>query len=332
MISLPVNDMPGSDQIAMARAVMLSEAEAISMAAARLDQALVKATQLILAHSGKVVVTGLGKSGLVGQKIVATFCSTGTPAVFLHPADALHGDLGVYEPGDPSILISKSGGTAELVRLVPRLRQFESPLIGILGNRTSALGDQMDVVLDASVEREADPCNIAPTSSAVVSMALGDALASALMRARNFTVDDFARFHSGGQLGRNLSLTAADVINPRERTACVSQEAPLKEVVIAMTQYPLGAACVLTDDNKLAGLITDGDLRRALTNHDDIRALRARDIMTRTPVAIGPQLRLKEALQLMENRPTQISVLPVIDAEQRCLGLLRIHDIYSPAV
>lgn len=318
-----------TEQLSLARSVMLSEAEAIKLAAGRIDGSLTKAAELILAHAGKVVVTGVGKSGLVGQKIVATLCSTGTPAVFLHPADALHGDLGVYEPGDPSILISKSGATTELVRLIPRLRQFESPLIGLLGNVKSAIGESMDVVLDGSVEREADPCNIAPTSSAVVAMALGDALASMLMRARNFTVDDFAKFHSGGQLGRNLLLSVRDVLNPLEKVACVRENASLKEVVIGMTEHPLGAACVIEEDHTLVGLITDGDLRRALTNHDDIRELHARDIMTRLPATIGAQDHLREALLLMENRPRQISVLPVIDAEKKCLGLIRIHDIYN---
>jgi len=318
------------DHIEMARAVMLAEAQAIHAAAERLDETVVKAAKLILAHPGKVVVTGVGKSGLVGQKIAATFCSTGTRAVFLHPVEALHGDLGIYEPGDPTILISKSGATAELVRLSPQLKQFNSPLIGIFGNKKSTLAQQVDVTLDASVKREADPCNIAPTSSAAVSMALGDALASILMRARNFTVNDFAKFHSGGQLGQNLSLTVSDVIHPCERTACVNENTPLKEIVICMTEHPLGAACVLDDENRLSGLITDGDLRRALKNHDDIRALRAGDVMTHLPVNIWPKASLKEALELMESRPAQISVLPVTDDEGRYLGLVRIHDIYSP--
>lgn len=323
-----LEEVRSHERLSLARSVMLAEAEAIKSVASRLDGSLTKAVELILAHSGKVIVTGVGKSGLVGQKIVATLCSTGTPSVFLHPADAMHGDLGVYEPGDPTILLSKSGSTNELVQLVPRLRQFNSPLIGILGNKSSALATQMDVVLDAVVEREADPCNIAPTSSAIVSMALGDALASALMQAKHFTVDDFAKFHSGGQLGRNLLLVAADVLNPRDRVACVNETSSLKDVVIAMTQFPLGAACVL-EGNNLAGLITDGDLRRALKNFDDIRALKARDVMTRAPVTIGPKTKLREALSLMENRPMQISVLPVVDSENQCLGMVRIHDIYG---
>ncbi|MDB6121287.1 MAG: KpsF/GutQ family protein [Pedosphaera sp.] len=317
-------------RLACARAAMLCEAEAVQSAANRLDDNLLKAVDLILNQSGKVVVTGLGKSGFVARKIAATLCSTGTPAVFLHPTEALHGDLGVYALGDPTILISKSGTTAELVRLVPMLRQFDSPLIGILGNITGRLASQMDAVLDGSVRCEADPCNLLPTSSAVVAMALGDALASALMQARNFNAADFARYHAGGQLGRNLLLTVQDAMHPIDAVACVSAGDTVKQVVLAMTSYPLGAACVVRMDGALEGLITDGDLRRALQTHDDIRTLPAGEIMTPSPISILPQARLKEALQLMEDRASQISVLPIVDAQGRCLGLIRIHDIYKP--
>src|SRR5213592_1988645 len=198
-ISIMIAEFPDSktDCLTSARAAMECEAEAIKRAARRLDAALPKAVEMILASQGKVLVSGLGKSGLVGQKIAATLTSTGTQAFFLHPSEALHGDLGVYSPGDVSILISNSCATAELVKLVPLLRQFNSPLIGILGNVKSPLGKQVDVVLDGTVEQEADPCNIAPTSSAVVAMAIGDALASALMVARKFTLEDYARLHPG---------------------------------------------------------------------------------------------------------------------------------------
>lgn len=318
-------------RLALAYSTMLAESDAILAAASRLNGSMTEAVELILNHSGKVVVSGVGKSGLVGQKIVATLCSTGTPAVFLHPTEALHGDLGVYEPGDPTILISKSGGTAELVRLVPLLRQFESPLIGILGSTEGELAAQVDVLLDGSVDSEADPCNIAPTNSAVVAMSLGDALASALMQAKNFTLDDFAKFHAGGQLGRNLLLTVQDAFHRRDAAASVQPTDTVKEVVVAMTRHPLGAACVVTKDGKLQGIITDGDLRRALQTHDDIRALRAAEIMTPSPIAVRLHTRLKDALALMENRPSQISVLPVVDEGNHWLGLIRIHDIYRPS-
>jgi arabinose-5-phosphate isomerase len=314
--------------LAAAQAAMEIEAEAISTAARRLNGNLSDAVRLILAHRGKVVVMGIGKSGHVGRHIVATMCSTGTPAVFLHPTEAAHGDLGIYAPGDPTIIISKSGATAELMRLVPTLREFGSPLIGIIGHPSSPLASKADVLLDASVEREADPHNLAPTASAMVALALGHALAVALMQARNFTPELFGRYHPGGQLGRCLRLKVRQAMHCGEQVAWTRPEDSLKQVVIAMTQRPLGAACVVGEDGKLVGLITDGDLRRVLQLHDDIRQLRAADVMTAKPIAIDPDARLLDALRLMEDRPSQISVLPVVDqGTGGCLGLIRLHDI-----
>jgi arabinose-5-phosphate isomerase len=329
MMEVPMSSIDAKQEwLAAARTAMEIEAASISQAACRLNGDLIRAVDLILAHPGKVVVTGIGKSGHIARKIVATLCSTGSAAVFLHPAEAVHGDLGIYTPGDPTILISKNGASAELMSLVPLLHDFHSPRIGILGNTASPLAARMDVLLDASVEREADPNNLAPTASAVTALAIGDALAIALMRARNFTPEEFGRFHPGGQLGRNLRLCVSQAMHGREEIALVSPSASLKETIIAMTRYPLGGACVVDPDGRLAGFITDGDLRRALTNHDDIRKLRAEDVMTRTPVTTGPHATLAEALERMEQRPSQISVLPVVDETGRALGLLRIHDIF----
>ena len=320
---------PGKDEwLAAARAAMEIEAEAVAQAGRRLDGELIRAVDLILAHPGKVVVTGIGKSGHIARKIVATLCSTGTAAVFLHPAEAVHGDLGIYTPGDPTVLLSKNGASAELLALVPLLRQFHSPLIGMLGNPASPLAALMDVMLDASVEREADPNNLAPTASAVTALAMGHALAIALMCARNFTPEEFGRYHPGGQLGRNLKLRVGEAMHRGDEVAFVNPEASLKEVIIAMTRRPMGGACVVAEDGTLAGFLTDGDLRRALTNHDDIRGLRASDVMTRTPVTVGPEASLAEALELMERRRSQISVLPVVEEGGRALGIIRIHDIY----
>ncbi len=313
----------------VARATLLAEAEAIRVAAGRIDETMARAVQLILSSSGKVIVLGMGKSGQIGQKIAATLCSTGTPSVFLRAAEATHGDLGIYTPGDPSILISKSGATAELVNLIPTLRQFRTPLIGILGNLTSPLARQVDVVLDARVAREADPLNLAPTSSTTVALALGDALAAALMQVRRFSDEDFARYHPSGQLGRNVLLHVADVMHAGEDVAWVSPADSLRKVVIAMSRHPLGAACVVNEGMELAGIITDGDLRRALQAHDDIRPLSAADIMTAHPISVSPSAALKDAAHIMEDRPSQISVLPVIDEGLHCVGLLRIHDIYQ---
>jgi arabinose-5-phosphate isomerase len=307
---------------------MQAEAEAIGCAARRLDDAFVRAVALIRQHSGKVVVTGLGKSGFVAQKLAATMCSTGTPAVFLHPVDALHGDVGIYASGDPTIILSKSGTTLELLRLVPVLRELSSPLVGIVGNKTSPLARELDVILDASVRAEADPFNLAPTASTAVANAIGDALALAVRQARNLTPEHFAQLHPAGQLGRNLRVTVAQVMHSEEDVAWAMPDSSMKSVLIAMNQYPLGAACVRGADGELTGLITDGDLRRALQVIDDIREVKAEDVMTRQPIMVGPEASLQEALRLMEDRPSQISVLPVVDGG-RCVGLVRLHDLYQ---
>jgi arabinose-5-phosphate isomerase len=319
----------GAACLEWARAALLAESGALRAAAERLGEELVRAVELIVRHPGKVIVTGLGKSGHVARKIAATLASTGTPAVFLHAADAAHGDLGVYQAGDPTLLLSKSGATAELVALAPVLRGMGSPLIGILGDLRSPLAREVDVALDARVEREADPFDLAPTSSSTLALALGDALAVTLLRARGFTPADFARFHPNGQLGRALLLSVRDVMHAGDEVAWAAPEDPLREVIIAMTRRPLGAACVRDASGRLAGLITDGDVRRALETHDDIRALRARDVMTARPVTVAPEALLREAIRLMENRPSQISVLPVVDAAENVLGLVRIHDVYQ---
>jgi len=311
-----------------AQSAMEIEAQAIARAAGRLDGSLISAVELILAHPGKVVVTGIGKSGHIARKMAATLCSTGTAAVFLHPADAVHGDLGIYTPGDPTVLISKNGASRELLALAPLLRDFHSPLIGILGSPASPLAGQVDVLLDASVEREADAHNLAPTASAVTALAIGHALAIALMAARHFTPEAFGRFHPGGQLGRNLRCLVREAMHGGDAAAMVPPDASLKEVIVAMTARPLGGACVVTNGGLLAGFITDGDLRRALAAHDDIRGLSAADAMTRTPVTVGPFATLGAALELMERRQSQISVLPVVDEAGRALGLIRLHDIY----
>ena len=316
------------DLLAAGRSSMETEAEAIACAAARLDDQFLAAVRLIQEHSGKVIVTGLGKSGFVAQKLAATMCSTGTPAVFLHPVDALHGDVGIYAPGDPTILLSKSGTTLELLRLIPVLRGLSSPLIGIIGNRTSPLGREMDILLDASVRAEADPYNLAPTASTAVATAVGDALALAIRHARNLTPEDFAQLHPAGQLGRNLRVTVRQVMHTGEEVAWARPESSMKSVILAMNHCPLGAACVKDESGALLGLITDGDLRRALETNDDIRRVSAGDLMTAHPTTVDPDTFLQDALRLMEDRPSQISVLPVVENHQ-CVGLVRLHDLYQ---
>jgi arabinose-5-phosphate isomerase len=322
------NEAAKQEWLAAARAAMRIESASIARAAERLDGSLVRAVEAILAHPGKVIVTGIGKSGHIARKLAATLCSTGTPAVFLHPAEAVHGDLGIYTPGDPTVLISKNGSSEELRRLAPLLRGLRSPLIGILGNSKSPLSNEMDVLLDASVECEADANNLAPTASVITALSVGHALAIALMCARKFTPAEFGRLHPGGQLGRNLRLSVREAMHAGDEVAQVAPETSLRDVIIAMTRRPLGAACVASPDGLLAGFITDGDLRRVLTNHDDIRKLCAADAMTRSPITISPEATLGEALETMERRHSQISVLPVVDEGGRALGLLRLHDVF----
>ena len=316
-----------------ARDLLQAEASALAELATRLDGAFTKTVDLIAAHPGKVVLCGVGKSGLIGQKVAATLCSTGTPAIFLHAADAVHGDLGILQAGDPVVLISRSGTTAELVRLIPVLRSFKSPIIAIVGNTQSPLATQADVVLDIGARPEADPLGLVPTTSALLTLALGDALAAALMTKRGFGPSDFARFHPAGQLGRNLTLTVGEALQPIERCAVAKPGDSLRDTVIAMTRHPHGAACILAADGTLAGLITDGDLRRALGRGIDLNSARAADIMTANPIRAHAPMSLGEAARIMEDRPSQISVLPVTDAvTHRCLGLIRIHDIYQAGI
>jgi arabinose-5-phosphate isomerase len=314
----------------IAAGILKSEAKELINAADRIDDLVVQAAKILLKHKGKVVVSGVGKSGLIGQKIAATFCSTGTQAVFLHASDALHGDLGVYSPGDPTILISKSGATDEVVRLIPLLREFNSPLIGIIGNMDSVLADKVDIVLDSTVSSEADPVGVVPTNSTTVTMAIGDALAAVLMTAKQFNQDDFARFHPGGSLGTRLTLRVKDVMTPLDKVAVVSPEQNLKETVLLMTKKTQGAAIVSDGTRELFGIITDGDLRRGFAANGNINELIASDVINKKPIYIYSNARLQEAVTLMEDRASQISVLPVLDKNNdKCIGLLRLHDIYQ---
>lgn len=315
------------------RQAMQAEAAAIQIAAERMDASFEDAVEILLACKSKLVICGIGKSGHIGSKLAATFSSSGMPAVFLHAAEAIHGDLGVYKPGDPTIVLSKSGSTEEVMRLLPMFKKFESPVIAIVGNIRSPIAAAADVVIDASVEKEADPLNLMPTSSSTVSLAIGDALATALVNARDFTAEDFAAFHPGGQLGRNLRMNVGEVMHKLNDVACADSDQTLREVVIQMTKHPWGAACVVDDTGKLEGIITDGDVRRLLTEMGDILARQASSCMTASPVSTHPEMSLGEALRIMEDRPSQISVLPVVDRNSdKLVGLLRLHDAYQPSL
>ena len=322
--------MESSEILSLARATLECEANSILGAVEKLDSNFVRAVETILSHRGKLLVCGVGKSGLVASKIAATLSSTGTPAVFMHACDAVHGDLGVYEPGDPTILISNSGSTVECLRLIPILKNFNSTIIALVGNTDSPMGRESDIVLDVSSHGEADPLGIVPTNSTTLAMAMGDALACALMKARGFSKEDFARLHPAGQLGRNLLLKVGDVMHKACDCAVLDDSDTIRVAVIEMTRKPLGAACIVSPSGKIMGIFTDGDLRRLLQKSVDLDVVKCGDVMTRSPVSVAPDASLGKAVELMENRKSRLSVLPVVGDGGDFLGLLRIHDVYQP--
>ena len=292
-----------------------------------IDQDIQKAAELIINNSGKVVISGLGKSGLIGQKIVATLCSTGTRSVYMHAAEAIHGDLGIYNPGDPTILISKSGNTEELVRLIPILKEFQSPLIAIVGNVDSFIARNADIVLNGTVEKEIDPLGVVPTTSSLGALAIGDALASVLMVQRGFDKKDFARNHPGGELGKQLALKVESVIHPLNEVAQISQNDSISSCAKKMTDMPLGAALYLENDI-LKGIVTEGDLRKSIASTSDI-SYSISDFINNDPISINPSISILDAMKVMEDRRSQISCLPVIDSDGKCLGLVTLHDLYQ---
>jgi arabinose-5-phosphate isomerase len=317
--------------VELAREVMNKEALSINKAASRLtDSSFTKAVEILLNAKSKIVVCGIGKSGHVGKKLSATLCSTGSPACFLHPSEAVHGDLGIHQHGDPVIYLSNSGTTPELIALEPIFRSRGAKIVGLLGNKESPLGEKADVVIDASVDKEADPLGIVPTASFAVASSLGDALSSTLMKRRNFSENEYAQTHPAGQLGRNLILRVSDVLHAPNKVACVEKNTLMKDVVIKMTHQPLGAACVIVG-NKLVGVVTDGDLRRGLQENENLLSLTAETIMTNNPTTISPNATLGDALHFMETgRTSPVSLLPVVEDQTKSfLGLLRLHDIYG---
>ena len=292
-----------------------------------IDQDIQSAAELIINNSGKVVVCGLGKSGLIGQKIVATLCSTGTRSVYMHAAEAIHGDLGIYNPGDPTILISKSGNTEELVRLVPILKEFQSPLIAIVGNMDSFIAKNSDIVLNGTVEKEIDPLGVVPTTSSLVALAIGDALASVLMVQRGFDKKDFARNHPGGELGKQLALKVESVMHPLNDVAQIDKNDSISSCASKMTKKPLGAALHL-DNDRLKGIVTEGDLRKSIASTSDL-SNSILDFINNNPISINPSISILDAMKVMEDRHSQISCLPVVDSDGKCLGLVTLHDLYQ---
>lgn len=307
--------------------VLRSASGSIENAIHRNDPVLEKVLKILGENKGKIIISGIGKSSIIAQKMAATFSSTGSPAVFLHAGEAFHGDLGICKPEDVAIVISKSGTTAELIKLVPYLKGVGIKVIGIVGNINSPLSASCDFVLDASVDKEADQHNIVPTTSTTLAITIGDALAICLMEQKGFSANDFAKFHPAGQLGKNLLQNVGDNKVPLSNIPLVKFGTPLKEVIIQMTEKPVGAACVVDEEKHLLGIITDGDIRRFFVKHDDIRNITAGDIMTKNPVEISSSDTIMQAIELMENRSSKISVLPVID-NGILNGVIRIHDVY----
>ena len=305
------------------------EIDALQKTRDRLNENFVGAVKL-LSSSNKVIISGIGKSGIIGQKISATFSSTGVTSVFLHPVEALHGDIGVVQAKDTAILISKSGNTEELIKLIPYLRMHNAKIIAIVGNVDSHLANNSDIVLDASVEMEACPFNLAPTASTTTTLAIGDALAICLMEEKKFTLQDFSKLHPLGQIGRTTNLSIKDIMKKRENIPILTPKSKFKDALISMTEKPFGCLCITDLENKLIGILTDGDIRRILKNAanlDEILDIELHKIMISTPVIISPDATLVEALAYMENREQQISVLPVVSQVKELIGLVRIHDI-----
>ena len=315
--------------IRAARSVIDTERQAVSALKQRIDSHFVGACQLILACEGRVVVLGMGKSGHIGHKIAATLASTGTPSFFVHPAEAGHGDLGMITRGDVVIALSNSGETAEIITLLPVIKRLDIPLIALTGNPASTLGMAAAACLDVSVAREACPLNLAPTASTTACLVLGDALAVALLEARGFNADDFARSHPGGSLGRRLS-SVRDVMHTADDIPRVNEKTILSRTLLEMSAKGLGMTAVLDEQGEVSGIFTDGDLRRTLDAGFDVHAVTTAEVMTRNPRTIADTCLAAEALRMMEEH--RINALLVLDGDQQLAGVLNMHDLLRAQV
>lgn len=307
----------------IAKKVLQQEAEAIIKIVEKIDLDFERCVNHLLSSSGRLVVTGVGKSAIIAQKIVATLNSTGTPALFMHAADAIHGDLGMIQPNDTVLCLSKSGDTPEIKVLVPLIKRMGVQLIAMVSNANSYLAQQSDFVLNATVSEEACPLNLAPTTSTTVALALGDALAVCLLELRGFNSKDFAKYHPGGALGKKLYLKVSDIY-PHNALPTVYEDTTLKEVILEISSKRLGATAVLKEDGDLAGIITDGDLRRMLNTHESFGTLQAQEIMTKNPTYIAPDEYAVAALQVMQSK--NITQLIVVE-NNKPLGFVHLHDL-----
>lgn len=325
-----VNQTDISRSLSLARSVLHIEAEAVQALADRLDEQFHRAVQLIMACKGRVVVTGMGKSGHIAGKIAATLASTGTPAFFVHPGEASHGDLGMIAHDDVVIALSNSGESAEIKAILPLIKRRGAKLVGMSGNPSSTLGRESDVHLNAAVDKEACPLNLAPTASTTAALALGDALAVTLLDMRGFTPEDFARTHPGGSLGRRLLVHVRDIMHTSDALPIVNHSASLKEALLEMTRKGLGMTAIVDESGHVAGIFTDGDLRRALEKSIDIHIARIADLMGRNPKTIGPDQLAVEAVEKMQS--LKVNGLLVINTDGKLVGALNMHDLLKAGV
>jgi len=305
--------------------VIRIEADAVAALEARIDENFLRAVETVYACKGRVVVTGMGKSGIIARKIVATLNSTGTPAIFLHPSDAVHGDLGMVRLEDVVVCLSKSGDTPELQNLLPIFKRIGVPIICLVGNKTSKLAQMADITLDVGVKEEACPFDLAPTSSTTAAIAMGDALAMTLLEKRNFTVEEFAMYHPGGNLGKRLLLKIEELMVKGDSVPKVKKDIPVRDAILEITSKRLGATCVIDNDGKLVGIVTDGDLRRLLQKTTDVAHITTEMVMTRHPKTIAPNMLAAVALQEMEAH--NITQLVVVDESRRPIGMVHIHEL-----
>lgn len=316
-----------------ARQVLRMEAEAVLEQVERIDEHFKAAVEIIMACPGRTVITGMGKSGIIGRKMAATLASTGTPSFYLHPAEGIHGDLGMVTEGDVVIALSNSGETGEVLHILPSLRRIGAKLIAMVGNPNSTLAKNSDIVLNVGVTREACPLGLAPTSSTTAALAYGDALALALLSKRKFTASQFAVFHPGGSLGRKLLLTVEDIMHSGTENPLVKADISVQDALFVITDKGLGAVSVVDDDNKMLGVLTDGDIRRGLSKGVDFLKRPVTELMTASPKTITKEKLAAQALHIMEsNRPKPITVLPVVDAENHVIGLLHMTDLVRQGV
>lgn len=316
-----------------AQDVLRMEAEAILELVPRIDENFAAAVKLILECEGRTVITGMGKSGLIGRKMAATLASTGTPSFYLHPAEGIHGDLGMVTAADVVIALSNSGETGEVLNILPSLRRIGAKIIAMVGNANSTLGKNADVVLDVGVSKEACPLGLAPTSSTTAALAYGDALALALLQKHNFTASQFAIFHPGGSLGRKLLLTVGNIMHKGDENPTVLADTTVQDALFVITDKGLGAVSVVDENGIMQGVLTDGDIRRGLSKGVDFLQRPVRELMTANPKTITQDKLAAQALHLMEsNKPKPITVLPVLDENRKVIGLLHMTDLVRQGV